>query len=103
MCGLDGKTDKHQTKMTWDEFTKWQRWDEFPELEDNPPMTVDIAFEYNGSCFYIDMISGEYVLQTESWDVIASDANFLKLLTAPLEIFGGSSLQELIQTFDFEA
>ena len=27
-------------KMTWQEFQQWQRWDEFPESADNPPLTV---------------------------------------------------------------
>lgn len=29
-------------KMTWQEFQQWQRWDEFPECADNPPLTVDV-------------------------------------------------------------
>lgn len=72
MYGLDGRISRTQTKMTWDEFSKWQRWD-------------------------------EYVLQTESWEVVASDKCFLRLLTKPLEVFGGHSFQELIQELEFDA
>lgn len=103
MYGLDGRISRTQTKMTWDEFSKWQRWDEFPELKENPPMTVDVYFFYNGDGYYIDGIGDEYVLQTESWEAVASDKCFLRLLTKPLEVFGGHSFQELIQELEFDA
>lgn len=40
-------------KMTWQEFQVWQRWDEFPERSDNPPLTVDPCFFYEGKEYYI--------------------------------------------------
>lgn len=45
VCGPDGKDVE---KMTWDEFIRYQRWDEFPELSDDPPMTDDFAFWLHG-------------------------------------------------------
>ena len=33
-------------KITWDDYTKWQRWDEWPERVDNPPLTVETTFWY---------------------------------------------------------
>ena len=32
------------SKMTIDEYIKWQRWDEWPERADNPPLTVETVF-----------------------------------------------------------
>ena len=49
MFGPDGK---EVTKMTWSRFMEYQRWDEFPERTDNPPMTVDFAFWYQGKKYY---------------------------------------------------
>ena len=31
-------------KMTWQEFQEWQRWNEFPERSNDPPLTVDPCF-----------------------------------------------------------
>lgn len=43
----------NMAKMTWQEFTEWQRWDEFLERADNPPMTVDVMFFYNDNTYFI--------------------------------------------------
>ena len=49
MYGPDGK---NVIKITWDEFKRYQRWDEFPEYENNPPMTDDFMFWYNGKKYF---------------------------------------------------
>ena len=43
LYGPDGKI---VSKMSWKRFEEYQRWDEFPERKDDPPMTVDFAFWY---------------------------------------------------------
>lgn len=48
---LNGKIST--AKMTWQEFTEWQRWDEFPECADDPSMTEDAMFFYKGNTYYI--------------------------------------------------
>lgn len=58
--------NRSTAKMTWQEFTEWQRWDEFPEKADDPPMTVDVMFFYKGNTYYIDwnMSSTIYWIKT---------------------------------------
>ena len=49
LYGPDGKI---VNRMTWKQFVEYQRWDEFPEQTDNPPMTVDFAFWYKDKKYY---------------------------------------------------
>lgn len=43
---LHGPDGKIVIRMTWKYFEEYQRWDEFPEYADSPPMTTDFAFWY---------------------------------------------------------
>ena len=74
-------------KMTWQEFTEWQRWDEFLERADNPLMTVDVMFFYNGNTYFIDESYGQYHILDKDWNPICSDKNLLMLLTSPIHLY----------------
>ena len=86
MCGADGYRDKNLINISWPQFQTWQRWDEFPERLDDPPMTVDMTFWYRGKRYYLDCVDRKYVILSEDGAPAASDANFLRLLKNPLEI-----------------
>ena len=43
---INGPGGNRVSKMTIDEYIKWQRWDEWPERADNPPLTVETVFWY---------------------------------------------------------
>ena len=92
MLGPDGKT---VTKMSWEEFTLFQRWDEFPERTDNPPLTVETIFWYNGTKYMITKLEQRYVIvESESFDEIRSSDNFIELLTN--DFISGKSFKELL-------
>jgi len=90
-------------KMTWQEFTEWQRWDEFPEKSNNPPMTVDVMFFYNGNTYFIDESYGQYHILDKDWKPISSNKNLLTLLTSPVHMFNNKSFRDTISEIDFDA
>lgn len=90
-------------KMTWQEFTEWQRWDEFPERADDPPMTVDVMFFYNDNTYFIDESYGQYHILDKDWKPISSDKNLITLLTSPIPLFGNKSFRDIISEIDFVA
>ena len=96
---INGKSN--MDKMTWDEFQSWQRWDEFPEREENPPMTVDVMFVYEGNEYFIAFDYGQFHIYTKDWNEIYSHENFLKLLTTPIELFHGKSFSGNINSLRF--
>lgn len=98
---LNGK--RSTAKMTWQEFTEWQRWDEFPEKADDPPMTVDVMFFYKNNTYYIAWEYGEYHIFDEAWNSISSNKNMLTLLTDPIPLFGHRSFRDTISELDFDA
>lgn len=91
VCGPDGKDVE---KMTWDEFTRYQRWDEFPEFSDDPPMTDDFAFWLHGKKYYCAGEDQGNILVDEEWNRLAYDKNFLQLLRQP--VFDGKSFYDSI-------
>ena len=86
--------------MNWKEFETWQRWDEFPERIDNPPMTVDFSFEYGGKKYFVAGINQEYQILDSNWNTIVSNTNFKELLLAP--IWEGKSFKDVIEYIKFE-
>lgn len=96
---LVGKDGKPLVKVNWEEFQKWQGWEEYPELSDNPPMTVDTTFYYNDDEFFLDAIRDGYAIFTSDWKELIFDKNLLKLLTKPL--FTEKSFKDLIECFFF--
>lgn len=98
---LNGK--RSTAKMTWKEFAKWQRWDEFPEKADNPPMTVDVLFFYKEKPYFIDSFCGKYHIFDKDWNSISSSENLLTLLTSPIHLFDDRSFQDIIHQIDFDA
>lgn len=98
---INGK--RSTAKMTWQEFTEWQRWDEFPERADDPPMTVDVMFFYKGDTYFIDESYGQYHVLDKDWNLISSDKNLLTLLTSPIPLFGNKSFRDIISEIDFDA
>ena len=90
-------------KMTWQEFAEWQRWDEFPERVDDPPMTVDVMFFYNDKTYFIDESYGQYHIRDKNWNPIISNENLLTLLNSPNALFNVMSFREAIHDIDFDA
>lgn len=95
----DGKSGEPLVKVNWEQFQEWQRWDEFPERADDPPMTEDMTFYYEGKKYYLDGINGGYAILTVDWEEIAFDKNLLSLLTKP--VFGNESFRDKIESFLF--
>ena len=100
MFGPDGK---EVTKMTWSRFMEYQRWDEFPERTDNPPMTVDVMFFYRGNTYFIEESYGQYHIRDEDWNPISSNKNLLTLLTTSAPLFKDKSFRDTINQIDFDA
>ncbi len=102
MSGTDGSKSSNLVNLTWEQFQSWQRWDEFPERSENPPMTVDMTFCYQGKKYYLDCVDHEYAILTEKWECIASDKNFLSLLNKPIGRWNEKSFREIINEVLFE-
>ncbi|MCF0150979.1 MAG: hypothetical protein HUJ80_06185 [Firmicutes bacterium] len=85
--------------MTWEEFTIYQRWDEFPERATDPPMTVDFAFWYGEKLYYCTGEDFGNILVDADWNRIAYNVNFLLLLEMP--VFDGRSFRECINDILF--
>ena len=101
MLGAGGLAGKNLVKLTWEQFQEWQRWDEFPEKSDNPPMTVDMSFVYRDRVYYLDIVNHEFAILTEEWQPVETDANFLKLVIKPIEKWDGRTFCELIDEMRF--
>ena len=99
--GTDGRKDSNLIKLDWLQFQIWQRWDEFTEQRANPPMTVDMQFQYMQRLYYLDRVNQKYVILNERSEIIESDEKFLQLLCKPIEIWGHKSFQELIDKMLF--
>lgn len=98
---MHGPNGKHVTKITWDEFVKWQRWAEWPERSDNPPLTVETTFWYKEKEYMVTSLRGEYVIVTQpDFTEIICNKNFLTLLNMPFD--NQKSFKELIGEFQFE-
>lgn len=92
MFGPDGKTI---TKMSWEDFTLSQRWDEFPERADNPPLTVETIFWYKGIKYMITKLNQRFVIvESDSFNEIKSSINYIDLLTS--DFISGKSFKELL-------
>lgn len=96
-----GPGGKPVSKITWEEYKKWQGWDDFPERADNPPLTVETDFWYQDKEFLVTSLRGEYVIVTmPDFEEILINQNFLDLLNMPF--IDGKSFKELINEFLFE-
>lgn len=102
MSGTDGSKNKNLVNITWSQFQAWQRWDKYPERNDNPPMTVDMTFWYQTKLYYLDCIDHEYAILTEDWKPLAKDSNFLRLLHKPIKQWHDKSFYELINQLLFK-
>ncbi len=96
LCGPDGKS---VNRMTWKQFEEYQRWDEFPERTDNPPMTMDFAFWYKDKKYYCTGEDFGNVIVDEAWNRVAYEKNFLKLLE--MQVFDGKSFRDCIEELLF--
>mgnify|MGYP003189953518 CR=1 FL=1 len=96
---LHGPDGKIVIRMTWKYFEEYQRWDEFPEYADSPPMTTDFAFWYKKNKFYCTGEDSGYVIVDEIWNRLAYSENFLQLLEMP--IFNGKSFRDCINEILF--
>ncbi|MBR6365293.1 MAG: hypothetical protein IKS10_04235 [Lachnospiraceae bacterium] len=88
--------------MTWTDFQKWQRWDEFPEFADNPPLTVDVSFVYENKVYYLVHDYGEYHIYDSKWNAVRSHKNLKTLLSVSLELFHGKSFAEICNELSFD-
>ena len=93
---------KSMDNMTWQEFQAWQRWNEFPERSDNPPLTVDPCFFYEGKEYYIIEHYGKYHIFNGKWVSLFSHENFLILLTTPIPLFHNKSFADVCSELDFD-
>lgn len=96
---LFGPDGKPVTKMTWKQFTEYQRWDEFPERADDPPMIDDFVFWLNDQKYYCTVEDYGYILVDEGWHRLAYDKNFLNLLKQ--SVFDGKSFYDCIEDILF--
>ncbi len=56
---MSGEDDRLWRKITWEEYTVWQRWDEWPELSEAPPLTVETLFMYKGKEYLVTTLRCE--------------------------------------------
>ena len=99
MLGPDGKTEVN--RLSWEEYGKWQRWDEWPERADNPPLTVETVFWYKDKSYIVTTLNHQYViLEFPEWNEVLRSDNFLELLDIPY--WDGKSFKEKINEFLFE-
>ena len=96
-------------KMTWDDFIRFERWDDFPELTYDPPYTAEVGFVFGGKEYFLDGVTDQkthkmdyiwYEILPDDMVEFASFDNFLKAVNAPL--FNGKSFKERIEEFEFE-
>ncbi len=98
MLGPDGY---HVTKMTMEEYAKWQGWDEWSDRKDDPPLTVETSFWYEEKEYMVTKLNGKYSIVIQpSFEVVISRDNFLELLNAPF--IEEKSFKELMGEFWFE-
>ncbi len=97
---LHGADGQNVNKKTWEQFSKYQRWDEFPERADNPPMTVDFSFYKDGQKYYCTGEDYGFVIVDAGWNRLAYEKNFLKLLET--QIWDGRSFKDCIDDLIFE-
>jgi hypothetical protein len=98
--------------MTWEEFTQWQSWDEFPELSKDPPITTDVDFSYNGKTYKVDELPRNCATKEEPegyyiWEIVDNNLipivrcdKFIDVLNAP--VLHGKSFKELIEELDID-
>lgn len=97
-CGEDGK---RVIRMNWDNFCKSQRWDEFPELSNDPPFTNDMSFWYMGKHYILAGIrEGVGIFTYDNYKEVLYDHNFLSLLTKPF--IKGKSFKDIINEMEFD-
>ncbi|SHF01268.1 hypothetical protein SAMN02745190_01644 [Schwartzia succinivorans DSM 10502] len=98
---MRGPNGKHVIRITMDEYIKWQSWDEWPEREDNPPLTVETLFWYDGQEYMVTRIGHRYAIVTQpAFKEVISNENFKDLLEMPF--LNGKSFRALIREFLFE-
>lgn len=98
MRGPNGKT---VNKLSWEEYMVWQRWDEWPELADNPPLTVETVFWYKEKSYIVTSLNKQFViLEFPEWVEVIKSENLLKLLNIPF--LEGKSFKERIDELFFE-
>ena len=96
-----GPNGNHVSKLTMDEYIKWQSWNEWPEREDDPPLTVETPFWYENQEYMVTKIKNEYVIVMQpDFTIVVSNNNFKELLEMPF--LNGKSFHELIESFLFE-
>ena len=91
---------KDVTKMTWQQFIEFQRWNEFPERSDNPPMTVDFSFWIDGKLYYCTGEDYGFIFADKDWKRLGYNKNFLTLLETPF--WNGKSFHDRIGDILFE-
>ena len=96
MFGPDGK---NVNKMSWEQFAKYQRWDEFSERTDDPPMTVDFMFWKDEKKYYCTGEDYGFVIVDADWNRVAFNKSFLKLLETPA--WDGRSFKDCIDDLLF--
>ena len=97
---LHGADGKNINKMNWQQFCEFQRWNEFQERADNPPMTVDFSFWIDDKLYYCTGEDHGYIITDKDWKRIGYNENFLTLLETPL--WSGKSFHDCINDILFE-
>ena len=99
---MHGKSGNQATSnMTWDEYGKWQRWDEWPEKAENPPLTVETSFWYENQEYMVTKLGDDDVIVSQpEFEIIISNKNFISLLE--MIFIHGKSFKELLPKLLFE-
>ena len=96
-----GPNGNHVTKLSMEEYAKWQSWDERPERAGDPPLTVETPFWYQSKEYMVTSLRGEYVIVTQpDFKTVISNRNFKELLEMPF--IDNKSFRDLIDDFLFE-
>jgi hypothetical protein len=87
--------------MTWEKYGDWQRWDEWPERSDNPPLTVETTFWYNAQEYMVTSLSCGYaIVKQPDFEIIISNENLIELLN--MAFLEGKSFKKLLPELWFE-
>ena len=98
---MHGTNGNPVSKLTMEEYAKWQRWNEWPERKDDPPLTVETSFWYQNQEYMVTSLRHVFVIVTQpDFTEVISNKNFKDLLEMPF--IEGKSFHEMIGEFLFE-
>lgn len=93
---------KRGRRRNWKQIEEAERWDEWPERIDDPPLNTEIHFWYKDISYLVTEIRDDYlILEENTWNIIVKSKNFRVLLEKKIFI-DGKTFKELVPKMWFE-